>query len=153
MKTLGKMSDGSVLLAMSIQEIEACETIARAISQKDAPAPQPVSVPHVALHAVRHPLQVHSREESTGDKRICLVCEKPIHGSLRGGRKVHPGACTKIWCAKSKREKKQRRNKPAPARAPEGNPADPLLTDAQRKELMDRRLKIIRDSVKKHQGD
>lgn len=77
-----------------------------------------------------------ARRNKAGEGFPCRVCGKPILGSRKGGRKVHPG-CRKEWLQRSRREGDGK-----PMVAPPLNPSDPSLTDKQRKELAEQRRKL-----------
>ncbi|NLG35788.1 MAG: hypothetical protein GX548_10590 [Lentisphaerae bacterium] len=144
MKIIGKLEGGDRLVVMNAGEVAACETIARGVFQMAAHEVDERKNPPPAARTP--PERGPGKARSKIAPRLCLECGTPITGNLRGGRKVHKGACRRAWSA---RLAKKCRAPIAEARAPEGNPADPSLTPEQREALHEKRLALIKASAER----
>jgi hypothetical protein len=147
MQVIGRMEGGGLLALLSEADLEAIRDVRDCLADivnRLSPASPPGAVSSTAAAeksgAAGTPRPTKTgkagRRKKAGAGFPCRVCGKPILGSRKGGRKVHPG-CAKEW---DKRYRRQHSDKPMVA--PPINPSDPHLTDAQRKELAEQRRKL-----------
>lgn len=150
MKIIGRMEGGDLLVVMPAGEMAACETLARGVvfqiaahEVERAPSAAPVKVSRKDPKTQRKSGRVQSGP--LRDK-VCAVCGKKFRDTSRTNTRQ---VCS-VKCAKQReRARNSRKQSPPPQRAPDINPADPSLTDAQRAELLRRREAMIRDSVER----
>jgi len=181
MQTIGKMEDGRMIVVVTDGEAGILELVRKMIDARFADVVIAATASPTLLPAAKllKPAKIAARSapptkaKAKKQKRLCAWCGKPMPANASPLAKTHKGECNKLYIRKTQREswrkkhgvKKPRLNleEPAPcfaqgatqgtARALSVNPADPLLTDAEREAAKAARLKVIAASAQKHADD
>jgi hypothetical protein len=161
MKIIGKLEGGDRLVLLTAGELEACETLGRGafqmaahevdqeknLTQRRKDPKENLGSPGLGVkdNPKKRSRQGPKQAGPVRDKR-CSVCGRKFRDTSRTNTRQ---VCS-VKCAKQReRARNSRKQSPPPQRAPDINPADPSLTDAQRAELLRRREAMIRDSVER----
>ena len=171
MQTIGKMENGRILTALTAAEYKVLTVIETELMVLDPVAahsapPTTATGKATKIRPIRPKSRTASAKPETG-KPICKNCGKPITRK-KGQIGMTPQCCTAACLAEFNRTyaREHWRAKHGKTTAcpdsPRGrdaattmppNPADPFLTNEQRKEIMARRLKLIAESAQRHADD
>lgn len=166
MNVIGRTMRGGVIV-----EVEQCEYVAlleaghalallpAVNSEVVLTHPPEVSGPvgPLAVNNVRKPLSpiLKAIKAAKSGVRLCVICEKPLPKNCSPLRAVHAGECLKLQNRKRAADSwRKKHGKTAPVKVaaepvipPTLNPADPTLTDEQRKAA---RLELIKRAAEKY---
>jgi hypothetical protein len=167
MQTIGKTEDGRILAALTALEYNILATIGQMfavrdieLSLTDSAVAAPVTpVKKVVSGSAAGTPAATELKSTSNRRRKCEICCKVFYDNSKTNRRK---ICDKAECAKElkrrqnlayKQRNDNRKKLQTQAVSTTPNPADPFLTDEQRKEVMARREKLIAESARRHAED
>ena len=160
MKIIGRTEAGARLVEITTEEIIALNAAAQALKSMnldcvivspEVPAELPIQPEKGKIRGsllIRRAFNKLKTSKTLCGKRLCLCCEKPLPKNAHPSMKTHNGKCKKMYAREYARNHYREKNGIAILEhatvVPQGNPADPGLTNQQRLKLKANRENILK---------